>query len=491
MLSIAAIERLIEEDEVAGGFVICSPSLKRQWKDQILKFTGEEANVIIVNGTVEQRKRQYMAYAHGQAEYLILNIEQVVNDWDTVSRLPRDFIVADEIQFAKNFKPKRSKKFKQLKAEYRWGLTGQPIENRPEDLFSVMQWIDPEVLGNWRTFDMTFIKRDGYGRIRRVVNLPVLHRRISEAMVRKTWDDPDVKHQMPKVVSKKILMDFDVEAAKLYRRIRQDLLGELDEMVGSSFDASNFYMGQETSAIQTRGRIMSKLLCMRMLCDHPDLLKISAAHYLGERPRFHGTGIRGGSQYAAELKDEGLLDRVRKTPKMDAVKEQLSEIFEADQRSKVVLFSFFKDMLHILAEQDAFQSVKPLMFTGDMKMDDRAEALATFRSDPECRLLLSSDAGGVGVDIPFADHLISYDLPWSFGAWQQRNARIIRISSEFDHVVTIAALVADTNEERQYAALTAKQEIGSAILDGKGWDSKGGLTVSMQSLRAFLLEMDI
>ena len=418
VLSIAAVEELIESGEIGGGFVICSTSLKRQWKDQILHFTGGEANIILVNGTAAQRKRQYVEYATGGAEYLILNIEQVVNDWADVSKLPRDFVIADEVQFAKNFAPKRSKRLKQLKAEYRWGLTGQPIENRPEDLFSIMQWVDPDVLGDWRLFDSTFIKRDNYGRIRRVVNLPILHERISEAMVRKTWDDEDVRDQMPKVSQQKLLVDFDIEAAKVYRAIRKDLLADLQEALGSDFNASAFYMGNDTSAVQLRGRIMSKLLCMRMLCNHPELLRLSADRAVG-RETFIRRGIRGGSAYAKELQERGLLDRLRKTPKMDAVVDETTAIVDADERSKVVLFSFFKDMLHLLAAQEDFRKLNPVIFTGEMNMDARAEALARFRQDPECRLFLSSDAGGVGVDIPFANHLISYDLPWSFGAWQQ------------------------------------------------------------------------
>lgn len=492
MLSIAAVERLIEEGEIAGGFVICGTSLKKQWEQQILKFTGDEANVIIVTGDERQRHRCYTRYAQGEAEYLILNIEQIVNDWPAISKLPRDFVVADEIQFAKNFKPKRSKRLKQLKAEYRWGLTGQPIENRPEDLFSIMQWVDPTVLGNWESFDVTFIRRDGYGHIRRVANLPVLHRTMQEAMVRKTWEDPEVKHQMPAVSEEEILVDFDIEGAKLYRKIRSDLLVDLEEALGSNFDPSSFYMGEDTSSAQLRGRIMSKIMCMRMLCDHPDLLRLSAERYMSESQRvlFEG-GSRTGSQYAAELEEEGLLRKVRQSPKLDVICEEVTNILEADDRAKIVVFSYFKDMLKLLRTEKPFQTHHPVLFTGDLKMDERGKALARFREDPECRIFLSSDAGGVGVDIPFANHLISYDLPWSFGAWEQRNARIIRISSEFRHVTTSAILMADSIEQRQYDMLQTKAAMGSAILDGVGWDNKGGLTLDTQSLKTFLTLMDV
>ena len=132
VITIAACEELIEAGKAGGVFVVCPASIKLQWKRMIEEF-APEANIMVVSGDARKRQGQYDSYFRQEAEYLIINPEQMVADWDIVSKLPRDIIVADEVQWAKNFKPNRSKKLKRLKATYQWGLTGQPIENRAEE----------------------------------------------------------------------------------------------------------------------------------------------------------------------------------------------------------------------------------------------------------------------------------------------------------------------------------------------------------------------
>ena len=304
-ITIAAVERLIDEGKIEGGIVICPASLKHQWRRMIDQFTGDEANVILVDGTPTKRRAQYASYAAGNAEYLIMNYDQLVNDWEIVQKLPRDFIVADEVAAIKNFQPKRSKRLKRFDAEYKWGLTGQPIENRAEEVFSIMQWVNPEVLGDYRAFDRAFVVRNHWGGVRSYRNLPTLHRLLSEHMVRRTR--AQVKDQMPAVVEESILVDFDVEGARLYRVMKNHLLRDLDEAIGTygpKFNLFGFYSGDD-DVQEARGRIMSKLMCMRMLCDSPDLLRISAAHFRSTTSR-----ERSGSMYADEIDASGALARV-------------------------------------------------------------------------------------------------------------------------------------------------------------------------------------
>jgi SNF2 family DNA or RNA helicase len=484
IISIAAIEQLIDEANVTQGFVIAAKSLKRQWRDQINLFTGGEAQVQIVDGSSAERHKAYVAYANDEVEYLILNIEQVVNDWDVVSKLPRDFIVADEVQFAKNFKPQRSKKLKKLHAEYRWGLTGQPIENRAEDLFSIMEWVDPSVLGDWATFDTAFIKRDPWGNVRRYVNLPTLHNVMGEAMIRKTR--AEVADQMPNLVEESILVDFDISGSKLYRIIQNDLEAALEEAVGlfgGAWDPAKFYGGGDANIMQAQGQIMSKLVCLRMLCDHPELLRRSAARFRGD-PAFGG--IKSGSQYAADLGERGLLSKQRGHPKLDAFKEEITTILDENSENKIVVFSFFKDMLDLISAE--IPHTNPVLFTGSMTSKARDVSKQTFTHDPKCRVFLSSDAGGVGLDLPMANYLISYDLPDSAGKWQQRNSRIDRLSSKFSNITVLSFLMSDSIEERQYDSLKLKEAVSAAVLDGKGWDKQGGMKLDLQTLRSFLSE---
>jgi len=131
---------------------------------------------------------------------------------------------------------------------------------------------------------------------------------------------------------------------------------------------------------------------------------------------------------------------------------------------------------------------KNVKFTGKMTAEARDRSKEQFASDPSTRLFLSSDAGGVGLDLPMANFLISYDLPWSGGAYAQRRSRIIRLSSKFPEVTVISMLMSDSVEERQYDLLEQKQKIGDAVIDGKGINTKGRLNLDLQSLGEFLRE---
>lgn len=489
VITIAAVETLIEDGKIGGGLIICPASIKLQWKHMIEEF-APEATVIVINGTAPQREAQYQRYKRGDGEYCIMNPEQMVNDWEIVSRLPRDFIVADEATWFKNFKPQRSKKIKRLKATYQWGLTGQPIENRAEEVFSIMQWVDPSVLGHFKTFDAAFVKRDHFGRVRSYRNLPTLHRLLSDHMVRRTR--AEVADQLPAVVAPPpMLVDLDAAGAMLYRRMVHDLQAELAEALNTwgNFSLGGFYRGEEQG--EARGRIMSKLVCMRMLCDHPELLRLSAAHYRGVLP-----GNRTGSEYAQELHQAGRLEGLKKAPKLDAVVGTrdhpglISDILAADARNKVVFFSFFKDMLDLVAKATSGLT-KSVLFTGAVSVVGRDRAKQQFATDPDTRLFLSSDAGGIGLDLPVANFLISYDLPWSAGAFAQRQARIVRLSSVFPQVTLLTTQVTGSIEEYQYKLLGQKKKVADAVIDGKGINPKGAVTLDLKSLSEWLRESTV
>jgi SNF2 family DNA or RNA helicase len=479
---IAAVERLIDEGKAGGGLLIVPSSLKYQWARQIEKFTGGTAVVQVVDGDKKQRIQQYMRIRAGEVEYAVLNYEQVVNDWEMVRYLPRDFIALDEATAIKSFGAQRTRRVKNLGSEYRWALTGQPVENRAEEVFSIMEWVDPDVLGDFRVFDAAFIVRDGWGSVRRYKNLPLLFKTLSGAMVRATWADADVVDEMPKITEESLLVPFDPESARLYRSVTSDLLGELGKVKGGGFDLAAHYEGRQSVEGEVVGAVMSRQLSLRMLCDHPDLIRHSAWKYR--------TGKDMGSEYAAELVETKQIQPIRKEPKLDAAVKLVSEILAEDPKNKIVLFSYFKYMLDLLG--DATEHLTPhVKFTGDMSAKEKDTAKQMFSTDPSVRLFLSSDAGGYGVDLPMANYLVSYDLPWSAGAWNQRNARIVRLSSEFEHVTVISLLMAGSVEERQYEALAQKQSVSDAIVDGIGHDTKGVLDLTLDSLTDFLSASEV
>ena len=143
VITIAAIERLMDENKVTEpGLIICLSSLKYQWAGQIEKFTDGTSRALVVDGTPKKRAEQYAQaqdWRNTGIDYIILNYEQIVNDWDYIKELPRGFVVLDEATAIKSFKSKRSRAVKKLvNAPYRFALTGTPIENgKPEELYSI------------------------------------------------------------------------------------------------------------------------------------------------------------------------------------------------------------------------------------------------------------------------------------------------------------------------------------------------------------------
>ena len=326
VLTIAAIERLMDSRDIdEPGLVICLSSLKYQWANQIAKFTDGTSRALVIDGTKAKRAEQYEIakdWRNSKVDYIILNYEQVVNDWESVKDLPRGFVVLDEATAIKSFRSKRSKYTKRLSsAPYKFALTGTPIENgKPEELFSIMQFVDANVLGRFDLFDQTYIMRNNWGAVTSYRNLEVLHQKMKAASVRKAQKDPDVAPFLPDVIHKDpINVVFDRKSSKLYEKIKQDLLSDLEEaqdLFGGSFNILAHYGIESTRGgpeDEWRGKIMSKVGALKMLCSHPDLLRTSAQKYTSE-------GVEG-SQYAYQLVSEGLLEGITGSHKLDYLVE--------------------------------------------------------------------------------------------------------------------------------------------------------------------------
>lgn len=473
--SIAALEELIDTGEVECALIICPASIKWQWKRQLDKFS-DGALVKVIEGAKPDRRAQYWAVKRGDCEYVIMNYEQIVADWDTVRHLSFDAVVCDEVVAIKNPGAKRSRHVKRLQAPYKFGLTGQPIENKPEELFSIMQWVDPEVLGRADIFDKHFIRRNRYGGVKFYRNLPVLRETMQEAMHRRTRKD--VADQMPDIVEKTYLVDFDTAARRVYRMVAKELLAII-RMQGpgfSSFNVADHYSGNGDPGAQAE--IMPRLMALRMLCDSPLLLDYSA-------DQFDDPDAVAGSVYISDLRKSGAFGKLRTSPKMNETLLLIEEILEADPDNKIVLFSFFKPMLALIGSH---LTVPYELFTGDLTPREREEAIERFTKDDNCRVLLSSDAGGVGVDIPVANYLISYDLPWSAGKFEQRKGRIDRISTDWPEITLINILMQNSIEERMLEMLESKSAIAAAWLDGEGVDTQGSFELSLGTLGDFLEE---
>lgn len=491
VLTIAAIENLMDSGDIKEpGMVICLSSLKYQWANQIDKFTDGTSKALVIDGTPKKRQEQYeMAYnwKETKVDYVIMNYEQVVNDWQLVKKLPRGFIVCDEATAIKSFRSKRSKAVKRMaNAPFKFALTGTPIENgKPEELFSIMQFVDDSVLGRFDIFDSAFIVRNNWGGVQRYRNLPTLHERLKEASVRKSQKDPDVAPHLPDSIhNEPFLITLDRRSAKLYEKIKKDLVNDLAEatnLFGSNFNIFAHYGVQNGSGNskenEWRGKIMSKVGALKMLCSHPDLIRTSAAKYI--------TMSDEGSAYAHDLVEAGHLDGIDKSPKLDALIQYVKDFLDQDEENKVVIFATYVDMTDKIAT--ALSQYGTRTYTGRLDAKTKEENKIALNTDPTVRVLVSSDAGGYGVDLPAANLLVNYDLPWSSGGATQRNGRIMRASSKWPSIVIQDFLVAGSVEVRQHQMLQHKNAVASAVIDGEGINESGGIDFSLSSLNQFLL----
>lgn len=478
--TLSALESLKDQQEIKKTLIVVPSSLKYQWEREIKRFTDSSCTVI--DGTISTRKKQWRTSL--SSTYVIVNSESLKNDIADFDKHTFDAIVVDEATIIKSAKARRSRLIKRIgkRYHYRFALTGQPIENKPEELFSIMEFVDPKVLGKVDVFDRTFIVRDHYGKPNRYRNLKQLHQSMQGVMIRKTRED--IADQLPQVIQQVIPVPFDTAGAVVYRKIANDLLDSIQKAMtqaGRSFDIWSHYYGSSGNK-EAQGDIMSKLIVLRMFCDNPSLVHWSAKQYAD-------TTNTHGSEYANKLINQGILPLTSGTPKLEAVIQYIEDVLEQNPANKVVLFSFFKENLRLI--QEATKHVaKSVLFMGGMSMLDRDNSKQQFSQDPSVRLFLSSDAGGYGVDLPVANYLISYDLPWSAGKLDQREARIIRLSSEFPHVNVVSFVMKGSIEERQYEMLQEKRNINKAFIDG-GYDVKGDYKLTLGALSEFITNSEV
>jgi SNF2 family DNA or RNA helicase len=347
-----------------------------------------------------------------------------------------------------------------------------------------MQFVDKNVLGRFDIFDQTFIVRNSWGGVDRYRNLPTLHKKMKEASVRKSQKDEDVAPYLPASIHKDpIVVHFDRKTAKLYSKIVDDLIQELDNaqtLFGGSFDILAHYGYQNqygTQADELRGKIMSRVTTLKMLCSHPGLVTSSAA-------KFESNLGGDGSQYAYDLVQEGHLEGVTASPKLDALKEYVKDFLDQRPDNKVVIFATYVEMVHMIAKE--LGEDRCVTYTGQLDAKTKEENKVAFNTNPDIRVLISSDAGGYGVDLPAANLLVNYDLPWSSGLAIQRNGRIKRASSTWETIVIQDIIVNGSIEVRQHEALQQKNSVANAVMDGEGIDDKGGVNLTLGTLKNFI-----
>lgn len=475
IMCIAAIEHLFGTDEAHDALIIVPAALRWQWAAAIAKATDTgERRVRLGKTEVTVPEQRYCRVLDGtktdwdelhdeRPDYLICSYEFAARNVAEIRGLAPDIVVCDEAQMIKSASAARTKAIYKLNPHFRFALTGTPMDNgKPEEIFALMKWVDASVFGRWDLYDKAYVVRNSYGGVKEYKNLDVLNRVLLTAMARKTCEDPEVAAVMPEVRYSVRTVAMDPETRALYEMIAadlQDALAKLTDGGGSrGVDVAAVY--HDKQAIDPRlGQVMARRTALRMLLAHPQLLRESASRYEAKSKKSDP-----GSAFCHGLDQEGLLT-VGQAPKLGELYALCAQLLDLDPAVKIVVFSSYATMLPLLAA--ALGAFGPECYEGAMTAAARSAATARFSLDAGCRVLIATDAGGSGLDLPAARYVINYDPPQGLGRYQQRNARHRRASSAHAVVEVIDLQVARSVDVHDYEVLRSSHHTSAAAIDGK------------------------
>lgn len=411
--SIVSTEILRKHFNISTALIICPTSLKYQWKTEIEKFTGNK-NVCVVEGNVLERK---VIYSQNTFDYLIVSYQMAANDASYLNDLSADVLILDEAQRIKNWKTKTSAAIKRIKTTYALVLTGTPVENKIEDLYSLMQIVNPFMLGSLHHFlSRHQVKEGDTDKVIGYKDLNLIGKQLSGVLLRRT--KKEVLKDLPKRMDKNLFVPMTQEQLELH--------GEFGDNVARLV---NKWKRMHFLSEEDRKKLMLNLGMMRMVCN---------STYILDQETNHQT-------------------------KLDELQNILDEILEMPEE-KVVIFSQWERMTRLVKWILEEKKIGFEYLHGGVPGKDRGKLYENFARDENCRVFLSTDAGGVGLNLQSASYMINLDIPWNPAVLEQRIGRIYRLGQKKN--VSIINLVArGTIEERMLEVLKFKKGVASGILD--------------------------
>ena len=409
--AIAAAEILAQRTGLERVLVISPTSLKHQWQSEIEKFSGRQA--MIVEGLLPQRKKCYEL----DSFYKLTNYDVIHRDLDAIREWRPELIILDEAQRIKNWKTRTAQSVKKLDSEYAFVLTGTPLENRLEELHSIVEFVDRFRLGPMYRFLDQHQHVDETGRVVGYRNLSEIGKTLDPILIRRTKDK--VLDQLPERLEKRFFVPMTPQ--------QRDYHEENRETVARIVAKWKRY-GFLTEKDQLFLRIA--LQNMRMSCN---------STYLLDQSTDHGC-------------------------KADEMVQLLDEVFE-EPDAKVVVFSQWVRMHELVARRLEKKKWEHVMFNGSVPSRKRKNLVERFKKDPACRLFLSTDAGGVGLNLQNASAVVNLDQPWNPAVLEQRIGRVHRLGQH--RPVRVVHFIAEgTIEQGMLELLAFKKAMFSGVLDG-------------------------
>jgi SNF2 family DNA or RNA helicase len=408
--ALAAAELLRRQRGIARVLVVAPASVKYQWKTEIEKFTDLPAQVI--DGLLPRRRELYASPKF----FNLSSYELVLKDVRYMHELAPDLIILDEAQRIRNWTTATARTIKQLKSRYAFVLTGTPLENKLEELFSVVEFIDGRRLGPAFRFVHEHRMEDENGRLTGYRGLDRIHDQLAPILLRRTRQE--VLRDLPQRTDQILHVSLTPQQAEPYWE-QNDILASL---------MRKWERQKWLSEIDLR-RIMCCLQNMRMLCNSTFLFDKQTNH----------------------------------SPKLAEFREIIRELTIEENR-KVVVFSEYERMTHLAGKELEKLGIGFVSLHGGVPSKNRGALMQKFRSDAECRVFLSTDAGGVGLNLQSASAVINFEPPWNPARLEQRIGRVHRLGQAHPvHVVHL--LTKDSIEERVWETLQRKKSLFAGVFD--------------------------
>jgi len=410
--AIAAAEILRRHWGIERVLVICPTSLKHQWKREIERFIGAEAQVIAGLRTI--RARLYVQ----TPPWRIVNYEMLHRDLDLIAAYAPDLLIVDEAQRVKNWNTIAARALRRIESPHAFVLTGTPLENRLEELIAIVQLVDRHRLGpTWRLLDRHQV-RDAHGRVVGYKELDKIGETLAPVVIRRR--KAQVLDQLPKRMDSDRLVPM-TDAQRRHHQENADVVAQIVARWRRTGFLSDADQKRLTCCLQN----------MRMSCN---------STYLLDGVTDHGV-------------------------KADELAELFDELF-ADPDEKAVVFSQWVRTHEIVARRLEARGIGYVSFHGGIPGEHRGALIDRFRDDPSCRVFLSTDAGGVGLNLQHASNVINMDLPWNPAVLEQRIGRVYRMGQR--RPVRVVNFIAEgTIEEAMLSVLAFKKALFAGVLDGE------------------------
>ena len=403
--ALAAVEIMARLFGVERVLIVCPTSLKHQWEREIARFTSRRA--VVVGGLRARREAQYTG---AERFFTVTNYDTVYADLDLIGSWAPDVVILDEAQRIKNWNTRTARSVKRIASPYALVLTGTPLENRLEELVSIVDFVDKHRLGPTFRFLADHQLRDEHGKVVGYRHLDRIGKSLAPLLIRRTKEQ--VLKELPERLDKTFFVPMTPE-----QRVHHEENREIVARIVHKWRRHQFLSEAD------QRRLMIALQRMRMSCD---------STYLLDRTTDFGV-------------------------KADELATLLDEVLERPD-SKVVIFSQWLRMHELLVRRLKKKPFDHVLFHGDLSGRQRKAALDRFRDEDRCRVFLSTDAGGVGLNLQHASVVVNMDLPWNPAVLEQRIGRVHRLGQH--RPVRVVNFVAqDSIEEGMLPVLQFKKAL--------------------------------